>query len=247
VSDTPPAAPNQPESRPGPHRLPPHKKILVRIAALIVRIWTRTLRLHFSPEFEALVEDTSKPTIYCFWHNQLLIAPRIRTDLLAHRRVAGLISGSKDGAWLAELFGSFRIDAVRGSSSRFGVEALRDLVIALRSGSDAAITPDGPRGPAYHFEAGTLVAARRAGARVVLSAAIMRRAWRLDTWDGFLLPVPFSRVDIHGLAISEEVLAEGRGSASAVGKNLLALSAENDRLHPMPPRMRKKLASAAGT
>jgi lysophospholipid acyltransferase (LPLAT)-like uncharacterized protein len=59
-----------------------------------------------------------------------------------------------------------------------------------------AITPDGPRGPARRFASGALVVAQRAGAPIIPLAVATRRAWRLKSWDGFLIPKPFARITV---------------------------------------------------
>ena len=67
---------------------------------------------------------------------------------------------------------------------------------ALAEGHDIAITPDGPRGPAGSFAPGALVAAQRSGAPIVAIGVHAPRAWRLKSWDQFVIPKPFSRVHI---------------------------------------------------
>jgi lysophospholipid acyltransferase (LPLAT)-like uncharacterized protein len=85
---------------------------------------------------------------------------------------------------------------VRGSTYRGADRALVGLVRELRAGHDVAVTPDGPRGPAGHFAPGALVAAQRGGAPIVSVAVAATRAWRLRSWDGFIIPKPFARVTV---------------------------------------------------
>ncbi|MFN2507319.1 MAG: DUF374 domain-containing protein, partial [Chthoniobacterales bacterium] len=65
-----------------------------------------------------------------------------------------LISASRDGTFLAELVRRFGVEIVRGSSSRKGASAVRQLSEGIARGRDAVITPDGPRGPAYQLGQG---------------------------------------------------------------------------------------------
>jgi len=66
----------------------------------------------------------------------------------------------------------------------------------LESGRDLAVTPDGPRGPAKSYAPGVLVVAQRTGAPVIGAVATTTSAWRLKSWDRFLIPKPFARVNV---------------------------------------------------
>ena len=84
-----------------------------------------------------------------------------------------------------------------GSSRRGAERALLSLAREVERGSHVAVTPDGPRGPAESFAPGALIAAQRSGAPIVLLRAVVDRAWRLNSWDRFLIPKPFARVTIY--------------------------------------------------
>jgi len=86
---------------------------------------------------------------------------------------------------------------VRGSSSWRGAQALREALAILQAG-DLGITPDGPRGPCYDFKPGAALLARKANCPVALLALNFDRALRLNSWDGFLFPLPFSKVELIG-------------------------------------------------
>jgi lysophospholipid acyltransferase (LPLAT)-like uncharacterized protein len=85
---------------------------------------------------------------------------------------------------------------MRGSSSRRGAAALVGLRRALREGKDAAITPDGPRGPRYVVQPGVVKLAQASGVKIVPLHVTYGSAWRLRTWDGFVIPKPFSRITV---------------------------------------------------
>ena len=118
--------------------------------------------------------------------------------LFQHRDegVAILISSHRDGELIARTAQRFHFRTVRGSTSRGGGRALLGLVRELERGGEVAVTPDGPRGPAERFAPGALVAAQRANAHIVPVAAVADRAWRLKSWDRFLVPKPFARVTV---------------------------------------------------
>jgi lysophospholipid acyltransferase (LPLAT)-like uncharacterized protein len=130
------------------------------------------------------------PVIFAIWHGRLL-AP-----CYLHRRqgVVALISRSADGEYLARLLSHWGYETVRGSSSRGGSEALRELVRYLRKGRSLAITPDGPRGPMQRLKPGVLTAAQLGGVPIIPTTASTKRGWWPGKWDRFLIPKPFAKV-----------------------------------------------------
>jgi lysophospholipid acyltransferase (LPLAT)-like uncharacterized protein len=70
------------------------------------------------------------------------------------------------------------------------------LIRALEGGRDGAVTPDGPRGPAHVFAPGAAIASQRTGVPLLPIRASATRAWRLKSWDRFLVPKPFATVRV---------------------------------------------------
>jgi lysophospholipid acyltransferase (LPLAT)-like uncharacterized protein len=183
------------------------RRILLWPLVRLVRVWGRTLRFDISPEEIAIYSRCDVPVAFVLWHNRLFLASEIHRRYRAQRPLYALISASKDGALLTAFFsmvGGLR--AVRGSSSNFGREAASALVEAQRSGHDIGITPDGPRGPCYELKAGAVIVPRRTGAPVILVGGEFEAAWRLNSWDHFYLPKPFSRVRLRCELIEHDQL-----------------------------------------
>ena len=179
------------------------KKLLAAFAGLLIRVWSSSLRVTLSPASRDLITAHDRPALFVLWHNRLFIAAHIARRFRDRRPLHCLISTSKDGAWLSAFFASMGLGAVRGSSSKGGREAAGALVRVLRDGNDAGITPDGPRGPRYVCKPGALIVARRGGARVIVLGINYESAWRLRSWDQFLLPRPFSRVRLVVREVTE--------------------------------------------
>ena len=157
--------------------------------SLLARTW-RIETVH--PERWQAVAAAGRPHIFLLWHDALL-------PLLWQHRGRGVtivVSEAQDGQYLAEYARRIGYREARGSSSRGGVRALLAAVKALRAGGAAAFTPDGPRGPRREFKGGVLLAAARGGATVLPLHAGADRAWRLNSWDRFMVPKPFARVRI---------------------------------------------------
>ena len=133
-----------------------------------------------------------RPFVAIFWHGQML--PLLWWH--RNRGVAILISEHGDGEIIARVARRLGYDLVRGSSSRGAERALLESIRLAKSGAPLAITPDGPRGPAESFAAGALLVSHRAGVPLLPVAASASRAWRLRSWDRFMIPKPFARVTI---------------------------------------------------
>ncbi len=95
------------------------------------------------------------------------------------------------GTWFSILIERSGYGTIRGSSSRQGVIALRQLVDALASGGNVLITPDGPRGPVYEVSPGVIFVAQKSGAAIVPLHLEYSSCWRLKSWDRFIVPRPF--------------------------------------------------------
>jgi lysophospholipid acyltransferase (LPLAT)-like uncharacterized protein len=172
---------------------------LAWLAALLARLLFRTLRLEVIDRAGFLTAPPSEPIIMTFWHNRI---PAIAVGFLrcyphrSRRGVVVLTSPSRDGEILAGVMAHLGMGSVRGSSSRRGVTALRELTEKLEAGYDLAITPDGPRGPKYTLGPGALFLAQKRGLRILPLHARYHRAFRLKTWDSFAIPWPFSKISI---------------------------------------------------
>lgn len=130
--------------------------------------------------------------IFTLWHGHLLAQTWTRRG----EGITVMISEHRDGEIIARLVESWGYRTVRGSTSRGAGRALLGMVRELEAGKEFAITPDGPRGPAGSVQPGVLLASQRAGAPIVTMRSDVSRAWRLRSWDQFLIPKPFATVRI---------------------------------------------------
>ena len=167
--------------------------------AVLLRALFATLRVRVEdPGGHLAATADGTPVIYAFWHNRILAvtAAFLRVYPRRRRGVLVLTSASKDGMWLGELAGRLGMGAVRGSSSRRGATAMRELLDRVAGGYDIAITPDGPRGPRYALGPGMIYLAQKASIPIIPIHARFGRRWQFRTWDGFCIPQPFSRLDV---------------------------------------------------
>lgn len=174
-----------------------HQYLLLVVSAAVLRLWSRTLRFHWGPDVQAVIDAPPPASVVILWHNRLFAAPEFFRRQFARRRLATLISASGDGAWLAAFLRRVGMFPIRGSSYKRGPQAVREMLTAHREGYDIAVTPDGSRGPMYDLKSGAVGVALKTGAPLILLSLNFSRAWRLKSWDRFYLPLPFSRIEVR--------------------------------------------------
>ena len=138
--------------------------VLPRFGAGVIRLLGRTMRLRTEgAERVDALHRAGKPIIIAFWHAQQLMIPLGYRGRGTHI----LISRHRDGEIIARIVARFGHQAVRGSSTRGGSEALRELIRLGRSGADLVVTPDGPKGPRQVVKPGIIQLARATGLPIV--------------------------------------------------------------------------------
>jgi lysophospholipid acyltransferase (LPLAT)-like uncharacterized protein len=175
--------------------LSPAKKLLAKLLAISLKLWSKTLRIEIDEKSLRLLRAYSHtPKVCVLWHNRLFVASHLFQKYFRGIKMYGLISPSQDGAWLSEIYRNVGIHAIRGSTRRGGRTAFLGMVDAIGQGHTVTITPDGPRGPRYCVKPGVAMLAKGTQAPILLAGIRMHRAWRFNSWDRFYLPKPFSRI-----------------------------------------------------
>ncbi|HKV07503.1 MAG TPA: lysophospholipid acyltransferase family protein [Thermoanaerobaculia bacterium] len=197
------------------------------LAAWLIRCLRASVRLrHHGDARVREWERKGDHFILAFWHRHLLLMPYAYQG----RRISVLVSQSKDGELIAKTVARLGIDSSRGSSSRGGVAGLRALLRKAEEGWDIAFTPDGPRGPASEVQPGVILAAAATGLPVVPVAIAASRAKRLNSWDRFLVPLPFSTVHfVYGEPLEVPRRGDPAEAAAELKKRLDGAEAEAER------------------
>jgi len=199
--------PNPQTPKPGltgvvtPHPPAWHQRLAASLIYLLVRTVSLTIRYRMRDDAGVLEGDGTEPVVFCIWHNRLALCLenyRLYTQRVGRqRRMAAMVSASKDGGLLARILEHYNVQPVRGSTSRRGRQALLELTTWAERGYDLAITPDGPRGPRYVVQDGVTSLAQVTGLRIV--AVTCKLTWKLQlrSWDRFQIPLPFSQCVTH--------------------------------------------------
>lgn len=189
--------------------------------------WTTRQRV-LRADIPINVHKAGERFIYAFWHQRQVFFTWSHRDASA----AVLVSQSRDGEMIAKTMELSRIGAVRGSSSRGGAAAAREMVEILRSGRDVGITPDGPKGPARTVKEGAVRVAQLSGMPIVpIANALSNKIEIAGAWDRFQIPLPFGRsVVIYGDPIRVGGGDDLAAKAAELKAAMDALTAEADRL-----------------
>ncbi|MFT5110665.1 MAG: lysophospholipid acyltransferase (LPLAT)-like uncharacterized protein [Pseudoalteromonas tetraodonis] len=162
----------------------------------MIRAVCLTLRFRVDDRAGILKDPPSGSLIWAFWHNRVFSLPYVYRKFLPTRQGAVLTSPSGDGEIIAQVMRNFGVDAVRGSSNKRAAAALRELVSWVKQENDIVITPDGPRGPRYQLQPGIIKVAQLTKTPVFPVHVRYSKCFRLKSWDAFMIPWPFSRVDV---------------------------------------------------
>jgi lysophospholipid acyltransferase (LPLAT)-like uncharacterized protein len=172
--------------------------VLGHLAAFAMKLWSLTLRYSVNGHSGIIQPEIDpKPVIFALWHNRIFTMPPIwRLTGGKNRSTVVLTSASRDGTTLSTAMEVFGIGSIRGSSSRRAVAALIGMKKALQEGKDVCVTPDGPKGPRYQIQPGLLKIAQTTGSDIIPIHIQYSSAWRLSSWDRFVLPKPLSKVTV---------------------------------------------------
>jgi lysophospholipid acyltransferase (LPLAT)-like uncharacterized protein len=168
------------------------QKVLGQVNALVL---PRALDLlnfriaHYDRSVDPARPEYNEHVIFAFWHEYIgVVLPR-----WGHTPLSILVSQHRDGEWVNQTALALGLRIVRGSSSRGGSSAIRQLKKNCKT-SSLTLTPDGPRGPRREMALGPIFLASLLGLPVVPVGVGIDNPYRLKTWDRFAIPKPFSRV-----------------------------------------------------
>lgn len=133
--------------------------------------------------------DAKLSYLFVLWHG------RIFSPIYLHcgEGITAMVSQHTDGEMIAQTLHKLGYHTVRGSSTRGGNQAFHEMVNVLKQRRIGAIIPDGPRGPRHHLKPGTIYIAQQAGVHLIPVAFSANRKIVFNSWDRFLLPLPFSK------------------------------------------------------
>ena len=174
--------------------------LLAVVLKLVIRTIWSTCRVTniVGEENVQRVTGDDKAFIPCYWHQHIMFGSWYMFQLIKRGiRIGFLVSPSKDGEIAANVIKSWGGTVIRGSETRTGALAMRDMYnLIAREKVSPAINTDGPQGPLHVFKVGDLMLSQFTKAPLLPLAYAASSAWYLHSWDRFMIPKPFSRIAI---------------------------------------------------
>lgn len=209
------------------------ERCLAWLAVAAARGLFATVRrqLHYAdPAQSPYLPPAETTCIYSVWHDSLLM------PLFLGRQPAtkALVGRHQDGTFLANSLAALGISSVRGSSSKGGAEAVRQLLNETQ-GSHIVLTPDGPRGPRRTMKSGVAYLASRTGKPVIPTAFACRNSWSWGAgWTDLVVPKPGTLIVAMA---GEGIFIPPDATRDELEQCTLRIQAEMDRLNTQAAEM----------
>lgn len=181
------------------------RQVGLAIAAFLVYLIMRFLWYSAKKSYHMLTPIDDRQHIIACWHSDLLMIPIYR-HLRPHRAASAIISQHKDGEIVAKVLSYLSIRALRGSTRKGARRVLLEAFRAIKKGEEVQISPDGPKGPRYHINDGAAALAQKGNLPIMIIGYRADRYWQLKSWDRFVIPKPFAKIDFYIQSLSIEGL-----------------------------------------
>jgi lysophospholipid acyltransferase (LPLAT)-like uncharacterized protein len=169
----------------------PKKKLAIKGIQGFIFLTGVTAKISwFGKEIIDELIEKSQPFIICAWHHDIYFSSWLLKDF----ELTALISSSKDGEYINQILSGFGFGAVRGSSTRGGIGAMKQLIRCLKDGNAVAITPDGPQGPIHKIQEGIVALAKMTGVPIIPWIYEASSCWKLNSWDSHKIPKPTTKI-----------------------------------------------------
>lgn len=212
------------------HRL---SAVAAWLLSFVFKLLFKTLRIRCLCISEAALpyaQAEGQYFIYPVWHDSL-VAP---TFSGRQPSMVALVGAHTDGSYVSTVLKTVGIYSIRGSSSRGGSKALRQLLTETE-GKHIVLTPDGPRGPRRQLKPGLAFMASRTGKAVVPTAFACTSAWYPQgKWTDLMIPRPFST--LYGL-MGEPIEVPRKASKEELDKFTRRIKAAMDHLNDLGARL----------
>ena len=184
-----------------PHRPGNRQRAGALLLVLFIKAITATVRIRVNDGSGFFDSPPAGQAIYACWHNRLALCLRAYFGYARSRNntrgLAAMVSASRDGGFLTAVLEGFKVQPVRGSTSRRGRQALLEMTRWAERGYDLAITPDGPRGPRYKVQPGIISLAQVTGLPIVPFSSRLNWKIQIRSWDRFQVPIPFASCELR--------------------------------------------------
>ncbi|WP_295419394.1 lysophospholipid acyltransferase family protein [Sulfurovum sp.] len=174
--------------------------VIPPVAYLLMRIvWYTTFK-----KFHFITSIGEEQHVCVCWHGELFMSPQAYRKIHKNHPASAIISSHFDGSLIAGTLNLLGIRPLRGSSRKGAQKVLLQAFKSIRRGEEVLITPDGPKGPRHHMSDGAIGLALKSKLPVFVMNFKAENYWQLKSWDRFVIPKPFTKVDFYIQSISLE-------------------------------------------
>jgi len=174
--------------------------VIPPIAYMFMRtIWFTTFKkFHFITPI-----DDNQHVCVC-WHGELFMSPQAYRKIHTKQSASAIVSSHFDGSLIAGTLEFLNIRPLRGSSRKGAKQVLLQAFKSIRQKEEVLITPDGPKGPRHSMSDGAIGIALKSKLPIFVMNYKASKYWQLKSWDQFVIPMPFSKVDFYIQSLSLE-------------------------------------------
>jgi len=173
--------------------IPPFVYLLMRL------LWFTTFK-----KFHYITPIGDEQHVCVCWHGELLMSPQAYRKIHKKHSASAIISSHFDGSLIASTLNMLKIRPLRGSTKKGARQVLLQAFKSIKSGAEVLITPDGPRGPRHAMSDGAVGIALKSKLPIFVMNYTAEKYWQLKSWDKFVIPKPFSKVDFYIQSLSLE-------------------------------------------
>ncbi len=155
-------------------------------------------------EFHFITPVDERQHVCVCWHGELLMSPQAYRKIHPNHKASAIISQHFDGQIIARTLSFLGIRPLRGSSKKGATKVLLEAFRSVKSGEEVLITPDGPRGPRHSMSDGAIGLALKSGLPIFVMNYTCSSYWQLGSWDHFVIPKPFCKMDFYMQSLSLE-------------------------------------------
>ena len=178
-------------------------------------IWYTTFK-----KFHFITPIGDEQHVCVTWHGELLMSPQAYRKVHKKQPASAIISSHFDGALIANTLSLLSIRPLRGSSRKGASKVLLEAFRSIKKGEEVLITPDGPKGPRHSMSDGAVGIALKSKLPIFVMNYKASSYWQLGSWDGFVIPKPFSKIDFYMQSVSLEGLELDEASEYLLSKML---------------------------
>ena len=188
--------------------MPNLKKILRKIGGVIIPplayLLMRFIWITTSKKFHFITPIGEEQHVCVCWHGELFMSPQAYRHIHKKHKASAIISQHFDGSLIAGTLNLLGIRPLRGSSRKGAHQVLLQAFKSIKKGEEVLITPDGPRGPRHHMSDGAIGIALKSKLPIFVMNFTAESFWQFKSWDKFVIPKPFTKVDFYIQSISLE-------------------------------------------